>query len=532
MNKKIAIGLSLLILNIGAASWIFFSTDDLAENTISENTTLIQASEDSNITNESDNCTSQIDENSSVKVSDENITAINPIDLKRFYLKDAFTSLSSDISYGWEKNSIGDPFIVKNDTTSTYYLFYSGHDGKRWRIGFATNSSPDLSSWTKYSGNPVLDIGRDDEWDGYHVIGASLLHYPENSTLVKYNGTYWMAYEASNGTHGQIGLASSADLTSWTKYRDNPVITVNSGYDSRWAGDPYLFYDTDNLRFYILYSAKGSNHRWTIALANSTDMQHWTKENSNPIFRQSMLGFDTQDVGSPAILKNNGIWYLFYSGHGANKNLNMIGVAYGASLFNMTRSTYNPIIQISESFDGNGAGDPAVVSDGYDTYVFYNAERFANGSDSTIVRTVNYNPLTISFQGKINDMGNWSRWLAKGNYCGAREWVFISDSASGVYKFSAFKKGVETSADKYETLDAGLHYFEGMYDGSYLTLWKDGTEIASTPLKGRIDATTEPIVFGRENGTSNYLNGSLDEVRFYNRALTKKEISKIVNGSH
>jgi hypothetical protein len=65
------------------------------------------------------------------------------------------------------------------------------------------------------------------------------------------------------------------------------------------------------------------------------------------------------------------------------------------------------------------------------------------------------------------------------------------------------------------------------YDGSNIHLYKDGVLISSTPANGSITQTNQSLKLGTLDwsGTGFYLNGKLDEIRFWDATLTQTEIS-------
>jgi predicted GH43/DUF377 family glycosyl hydrolase len=94
----------------------------------------------------------------------------------------------------WDYNGIEDAMVVFDG--NTYMMWYSGHDGSNSRIGFAT--SIDGINWTRYSGNPVLDLGPSGYWDDL------LVHEP---AVVIDDSTTRMWYAAHDGTNARIGYA-------------------------------------------------------------------------------------------------------------------------------------------------------------------------------------------------------------------------------------------------------------------------------------------------------------------------------------
>ena len=78
--------------------------------------------------------------------------------------------------------------------------------------------------------------------------------------------------------------------------------------------------------------------------------------------------------------------------------------------------------------------------------------------------------------------------------------------------------------------DNDWHNLAATYDGATMKLYKDGELIlAKTGLSGTVGSAGTsnsklPVYLGAENGTSRFVNGSMDKAYIFNRALTDKEI--------
>ena len=68
-------------------------------------------------------------------------------------------------------------------------------------------------------------------------------------------------------------------------------------------------------------------------------------------------------------------------------------------------------------------------------------------------------------------------------------------------------------------------HIAGTYDGSTFTLYIDGAAVASTSRSGSIATNSDPLTFGNWSGGPRPFDGSMDEVRIWNRALSAGEIS-------
>jgi len=154
----------------------------------------------------------------------------------------------------WEKRHVSRCCVFKEN--GVYYLYYAGHDGERERIGMAKGES--LFGLTRCFGQPVLDIGKEGEWDEKSI---------SDPRIIKYNKEYMMFYSGidKRGVE-RLGLAIGKDLFSWRKYKKNPILDVSvQSWDRTSAAraDIRIF----NNRIYIFYSDK-KNFFYNIGVAN------------------------------------------------------------------------------------------------------------------------------------------------------------------------------------------------------------------------------------------------------------------------
>ncbi|UCG68632.1 MAG: hypothetical protein JSV09_12610, partial [Thermoplasmata archaeon] len=133
----------------------------------------------------------------------------------------------------WEDFNVHYPMVLYNGTT--YQMWYSGFDDWNYRIGYAT--SPDGLTWTKYGGNPVMDMGAIGSWEDTYVAQASVIYE---------GATYHMWYSGLDSFgEGRTGYATSSDGISWSKYAGNPVLDLGSpgSWDDNRAYTPNVIFD-------------------------------------------------------------------------------------------------------------------------------------------------------------------------------------------------------------------------------------------------------------------------------------------------
>ena len=88
-----------------------------------------------------------------------------------------------------------------------------------------------------------------------------------------------------------------------------------------------------------------------------------------------------------------------------------------------------------------------------------------------------------------------------------------------------------SSGIQYNIVSQGLQlntwqHYAMTYDGSYLRVYRNGMITESIAASGSINNSTQPFLVGNQiyQGTNYYLDGKVDEVGLWNRALTDQEI--------
>ena len=88
---------------------------------------------------------------------------------------------------------------------------------------------------------------------------------------------------------------------------------------------------------------------------------------------------------------------------------------------------------------------------------------------------------------------------------------------------------IHTSSDinMYGTAQVPLNTWTHLtttYDGTTLRLYVNGTEVINQAVTGSMPVSASPLRIGGDSVWGEYLNGLIDEVRVYNRALSAAEI--------
>jgi len=279
----------------------------------------------------------------------------------------------------WDNASVANQKVLY--INGVYKMWYSGHNGNIWQIGYAT--SPDGLIWEKYT-QPIITPNSAENWENRtvkEVTHPSVLFTPPNKyemwycvisstwqtgedrfrvkyassndginwniypgyvligtpnkwdrggigrgfSIIKVDNTYKMWYSGVNEQNKWgIGFATSKDGINWNKYPSNEepqeIITPNNLWEKSWLSYPYVLYNGQI--YYMFYVSASSGTGENIVYAISTDGINWEKPNNgiNPIITVGDHGsFDSHDIVTPSVIKEDGIFKMWYSGFNGNK---------------------------------------------------------------------------------------------------------------------------------------------------------------------------------------------------------------------
>jgi predicted GH43/DUF377 family glycosyl hydrolase len=232
---------------------------------------------------------------------------------------------------------------------AVYRMWYSGGTTGSSGIGYA--NSTDGVSWSKHS-EPVLVTGPPGAWDSASVTLGSVLW---NKTL------YMMWYTGNSATtfaNGAIGLATSKDGVTWTKYPRNPILTATP-IDQAYMATPYVI--RLGLTYNMWYTGRSTNTNQTsILYATSFDGVNWSKW-PHAVFSPALdpNAWDSGGVYAPSVYFNGTNFWLWYTGLGQKPVLPQIGMATSPDGATWARYASNPIL----SPGTQGAWDSAGVEE-------------------------------------------------------------------------------------------------------------------------------------------------------------------------
>lgn len=248
-----------------------------------------------------------------------------------------------------------------------YYMFATGIDAnKKWEIQYATADKID-GNWT-YGGtcltregcSPLLTnsnlwaptlIKKDNLWymfitdgrnsflatsstlNGEWTWNTNVCFMAFDGHVIHENGMYYMI----RTTGSTIRYKTSKDLLTWSTESVIMLNTNNYDWCEEWTEAPFIFkYDNT---YYCFYGSadSGDKQRLGVAVSSSLDGEWVDLGEINIIVPESSKNV----LAHPCVLRDNGIFYLYFCGTSAKKTSTIQG---GAENFRMFRYKSNDLI--------------------------------------------------------------------------------------------------------------------------------------------------------------------------------------------
>ncbi len=213
--------------------------------------------------------------------------------------------MTKDVPYA-KVAALASDVVVQDDGTWVMYFYTwntmsgTAADGA---IGRATAKDP-AGPWTPDAA-PVLNPGGKGTWDELRVSAPRVIK-TENGYTMYYSGS-----QKRNGLYTRVGMATSTDGMTWTKY-DDPATTdtlyaesdpiLETGDKRTFIGQPMVQQTPDG--WVMIYrTANGTPSGINLGYTTSKDGIHWTYDPKTIIWTLT------------DIPKSNGFWYTAFVYH-------------------------------------------------------------------------------------------------------------------------------------------------------------------------------------------------------------------------
>jgi predicted GH43/DUF377 family glycosyl hydrolase len=263
-------------------------------------------------------------------------------------------------------------------------------------------SPASTTAWLKYPGNPVLGPGPAGSFDSKSVMSTA---------IVRYEGRYFLYYSGDGGSGYQVGLATSSDGRSFSRFAGNPIIRAGanasvirdlSAFRMWYVGGSGVYAATSEdgrvwseeapgpvmapgpsdgwdasirsvnvLRdgdMYKMWYSAGKQEDAKIGYATSPDGVRWTKHARNPVLVPE-TSFESVRVHSPCVLRVGDEYQMWYSAYnGVSTRICFAGSADGIA---WTRYPGNPLMPAGTQWESPSNLCPQVLFDGRDYRMYY-----------------------------------------------------------------------------------------------------------------------------------------------------------------
>ncbi|HLH01239.1 MAG TPA: family 43 glycosylhydrolase [Bryobacteraceae bacterium] len=280
----------------------------------------------------------------------------------------------SGVKGDFDEKAVDCPFVFHHQ--GRFYMTYIGFDGTGYQTGLASSDDlvnwrregcilrrDPSSAVTRY--NIAMNwIVRENA-----IASPGALKRVRGRFLGAYHAYPNAGYEQGPAV---IGLCWSRDLRNWQL--DRPCLDAESGAAWERGGlyKPCLVEHAG--MFYLFYNAKTQEKRWheQTGVATSRDLTKWTRYAANPILRNGTEAtWDDRFASDPCVLLDGHRWLLFYFGlDSAGKARDLL--ATGSGPFEFAKSG-EILVDIGPpgSVDSTYAHKPSLISHGGALYHFY-----------------------------------------------------------------------------------------------------------------------------------------------------------------
>ena len=400
--------------------------------------------------------------------------------------------------------------------------------------------------------------------DGGNWNSANTGDVDWNFLTVSNNGTLF-AVSPIGGT-GQLGVIKSTNNgSSWSNINTNVPLTSARCITKDLNGDLFLISDEYNIKksindgsIWTDFSSVPSNEIGLNLLFTANQIFLITTNADYTIFKIYYSN------------KNNINWQNITSQFSSNTTFNelkyidnKVFVCTSNGLFYYDTSTNNysdTCNNVSGSltqglvgywpFCGNANDDSGNGNNGTVNGATLTTDRFGNSNSSYSFDGVNNfisvpsnssisptNSLTLSCWVYVNNSNAWNQFVTKrfsDNISPFNSYI-IAENNNGQGSSENYTSGIKfannsVSLNDNNSLPINVWYnYVLVYDGSTMKLYRNGILVNSISASGEISYSSLPLYFGSTGVIGQCLNGKLDDIGIWNRALTPTEVTQLYN---
>ncbi|MFH1786834.1 MAG: LamG-like jellyroll fold domain-containing protein [archaeon] len=224
----------------------------------------------------------------------------------------------------------------------------------------------------------------------------------------------------------------------------------------------------------------------------------------------------------------------------ADWNRSLVGW-FGFDSYNSTHVTDSSTWGNDAWFGGNfnernftgGKYGLALAFDGTNDYIEVNQTQSINNINSgfTFTGWVNFHQVD-----RATDTYDWQTFFAKSNYGSWYSLMLCTEAADcgGNKVLRFYTPGLTpTSVDyNWNSVQANVWYHVGVtYNTTHIAYYIDGNQVSAPTVSGAVTTNSNPLLIGYAKNGPYPFDGQMDELTFWNRALSPLEINATMNAS-
>lgn len=422
---------------------------------------------------------------------------------------------------GWfNQTPLNRPSLEDSSENSNTARFYGGNDGALKNFNFSESGS----RWTSgVEGDSALEFDGNDDYVDVRNSGSFF------GNMNRFSVSFWARWDSLNSWSRIVDFGSSRGNNGAV------LIANNNGRDDLTA-------EIRNSTGQSLGKCTASNNitvgdldHWTITWANGSQRIYKNGE----LLKSCSYTGSWQDINEP----NK---YFGRSNWGSDGNFS--GIIEHIRVYNkiLTSSEINSLYQ-GESVTGGlvgrwnfEAGDRKTAYDtsSLDREGVLGTSGVGFDGEDDIVKVADDPSLDIGDGGwsvsswvRLNQVNNSWMVIDKGTSENGTYYLYDAGGhgltwtvKNGTNRFDA---GINSKW--YETVSRGRWaHLAGVYDEEHVKLYVNGRLYDKSEADDNAGSNNQPLWIGAYQGGSYRLNGSVDEVRVYNRSLSQKEVQRLV----
>ena len=140
---------------------------------------------------------------------------------------------------------------------------------------------------------------------------------------------------------------------SWLDYYNNPILKPfeNNYFDSKGVRNAVILFDENIYKMW--FTTISSDSKGFVFYATSTDGISWIRASNLPVLSPSSnYSWDDKVVSAGAVIKDNGLFRMFYSGYSDMTGIYQIGFATSSDGISWTKNP-NPILTGSSHWEAS-----------------------------------------------------------------------------------------------------------------------------------------------------------------------------------